>query len=224
MSNQQKSNFARAANFFSTFFCRCFARLQRETSRKFLVTRFMEEMLCVFSFTFFFHCRSISPTTLAAASISYFLTAATKFLCCSSNKKVSSVVYLSLQISVALFLVELLSSLACRLLSLFLCLSLALFSKFVDMTINLRLIVQSIRIYGNNFPFPFSSLLGTSRSNDAQRKEKTIGLVSKTTTSHVHHTLLYIYFPFLHDYDMKIPNLVFYGERKQATTDLYFFF
>ena len=33
------------------------------------------------------------------------------------------------------------ASLACRLLSLFLCLSLALYSKFVDMTINLRLIL-----------------------------------------------------------------------------------
>ena len=36
MSNQQKSNFALAAHFFCTFLCRCFARLQRETSRNFL--------------------------------------------------------------------------------------------------------------------------------------------------------------------------------------------
>ena len=59
-SNQQKSNFARAAHFVCTFLCRCFARLQRETSRNFLVTRFMEEMRYVFSFTFL-HCRSFSP-------------------------------------------------------------------------------------------------------------------------------------------------------------------
>ena len=45
----EKSNFARAAHFFCTFLCRCFARLQRETSRNFLVTRFTEEMY-VFSF------------------------------------------------------------------------------------------------------------------------------------------------------------------------------
>ena len=38
---------------FCTFLCRCFARLQRETSRNFLVTRFMEEMSYVFLFTFF---------------------------------------------------------------------------------------------------------------------------------------------------------------------------
>ena len=44
--------------------------------------------------------------------------------------------------------------------------------------------------------------LGTLRSNDADDNEnvkKTIGLISKTTTSHVHHTFLYISFPFLHD-------------------------
>ena len=49
----KKSNFALAAHFFCTFICLCFARLQRETSRNFLVTRFMEEMSYVFSFTFF---------------------------------------------------------------------------------------------------------------------------------------------------------------------------
>ena len=39
---------------FRTFLCRCFARLQRETSRNFLAPRFMEEMSYVFLFTFFF--------------------------------------------------------------------------------------------------------------------------------------------------------------------------
>ena len=38
---------------FCTFICFCFARLQLETSGNFLVTRFMEEMSYVFSFTFF---------------------------------------------------------------------------------------------------------------------------------------------------------------------------
>ena len=49
-------------------------------------------------------------------------------------------------------------------------------------------------------------VLGTLRSNDADGNEnvkKTIGLISKTTTSHVHHTFLHISFPFLHDYDVK---------------------
>ena len=42
--------------------CRCFARLQRETSSNVLVTRFMEEVSYVFLFSCsFFHCRSFSP-------------------------------------------------------------------------------------------------------------------------------------------------------------------
>ena len=39
-------------HFFCTFLCRCLAQLQRETSRSFLVTRFMKEMSCMFLFTF----------------------------------------------------------------------------------------------------------------------------------------------------------------------------
>ena len=76
---------------------------------------------------------------LVAASISHFVTAATKFSCCSSNKKC-----LLCFLSLALDLCHPFShwvSLACRLLSLFLCLSVALYSKFVDMTINLSLML-----------------------------------------------------------------------------------
>ena len=101
MSNQQKSNFARAALFFCSFLYRCFARLQRETSRNFLVTRFMEEMSYVFLFTFF-------PLSLiftqVAASISYFLTATTKFHVVALTKNVPFVFFF---LTVALFLVEL---------------------------------------------------------------------------------------------------------------------
>ena len=53
------------------------------------------------------------------------------------------------------------------------------------------------------------------RSNDADRNEKvtkTIGLISKTLTSHVHHAFLYISFPFLPDYDVKMPNFAFMEE------------
>ena len=58
----------------------------------------MEEMSYVFSVTFFFIAAHFH-LGLVAASISYFLTAATKLSekCCSGNKKnVSFVVYLSL--------------------------------------------------------------------------------------------------------------------------------
>ena len=55
----EKNNFALAATVFCTFLCRCFARLERETSRNLIVTRFMEERLYDFLFTFF-HRRSFS--------------------------------------------------------------------------------------------------------------------------------------------------------------------
>ena len=60
VSNQQKSNFARVAQFVCTFLCRYFARLHRETSRNFLVTGVIEKISHVFLFNFF-QCRSFSP-------------------------------------------------------------------------------------------------------------------------------------------------------------------
>ena len=65
--------------------------------------------------------------------------------------------------------------------------------------------------------------IGTLRSNDPdgnENIEKTIGLISKTTTLHVHHACLYISSLFFHDYDVNMPNFAFYGGRKQATTKL----
>ena len=64
-------------------------------------------------------------------------------------------------------------------------------------------------------------IIGTLRSNDAdvnQNVIKTIGLMSKTTTLHAHHNFMDTSFPFLPDYDVKMTNLAFNGERKQATT------
>ena len=115
----------------------------------------MEEMSYVFSFTFFVTAAHFL-LALVVASISHFVTAATKFSCCSSNKKnVSFVFYLSLQITVALFLFEFRWPAA---FSLFLCLSLALYSKFVDMTINLSLILQKT---GIKKQFPLSAVVFT---------------------------------------------------------------
>ena len=57
------------------------------------------------------------------------------------------------------------------------------------------------------------------RQRQWQRERQTaIGLLSKTTSLHVHHAFLYISLPFLHDYDAKMPKFTFYGGRKQATT------
>ena len=83
-----------------------------ETSCFQLVSRFMEEMSHVSLLTFFplAHRALIFTLHLLAASISYFLTAATKFSCCSFSKiSVSFVFYpppppLSLSLSFSLSL------------------------------------------------------------------------------------------------------------------------
>ena len=66
---------------------------------------------------------------------------------------------------------------------------------------------------------PDWQIIGTLRSNDADGNENV-----KKTTSRVHHAFWYIYFLFLQDYDVKMPNLAFYGRRKQATTKFFFLF
>ena len=49
-----KKQLCTCSTLFCTFLTRCYPRLQRETSRYFLVSRFMEEVLYVSLFTFFF--------------------------------------------------------------------------------------------------------------------------------------------------------------------------
>ena len=94
-------------------------------------------LLLVLLLLFFFSLPLIF--TLVAANISYFLTAPSKFSCCSSNKK-CLLSFLSLALALCRSFPPW-ASLDCRLLSPFLCLSLSLYSKFVDMTINLSLIL-----------------------------------------------------------------------------------
>ena len=52
--------------------------------------------------------------------------------------------------------------------------------------------------------------LNIQRQDGNENVSKTIGLISKTTL-HVHHAFLCISLPFLHDYDVKMPNFAFYG-------------
>ena len=108
------------------------ARLQRKTSRNFVVTRFMEEMSYVFLFTLF-QCRSFSPWWPVAFLI--FSPPLQNF------HVVVPIPLFFISRSSSLLLFSRWASLACRLLSLFLCLSLSLFSKFVDMKINLSFIL-----------------------------------------------------------------------------------
>ena len=124
--------------FFYFFFCRCFERLQRETSRNFLVTRFfggnVVSVLVDFFVFFFFHCRSFSPWWLLSFLI--FSPPLQNFHVVLPTKNGSLSLVLALCRSFSRW-----AALACRLLSLFLCLPLPLYSKFLDMTINLSLIV-----------------------------------------------------------------------------------
>ena len=58
-----------------------------------------------------------------------------------------------------------------------------------------------------------------------QRVKKIIGRFNEQNNNFTRaHTFLYISLPFLHDYDLKMPNFAVYGERKQATTKFYFSF
>ena len=103
----KKSNFAGAAHFFCTFLCRCFSRLQREASRNFLVRRFMKEMSYAFSFTIFslpliftLHWWPLAFLILSPPLQNFHVVL-------PANRCLFRFFYLSLSITVALFLVEL---------------------------------------------------------------------------------------------------------------------
>ena len=69
--------------------------------------------------------------------------------------------------------------------------------------------------------------VGSFSNDDGDGNEnvkKAIGLLSKTTSLHVHHAFLYISLPLLHDYDVKMPSFTFYGGRKTRDDKLFFLF
>ena len=132
-SNLRKSNFARAAHFFRTFLYRCLCTTSTWNFKKLLSYTFYGGNVHFFFTATHFH------LALVAARISHFVTAATKFSRCSSNKinrcRLRFFIFRSQSLS-PFFSLSFASPL-----SLFLCLSLALYSKFVDMTIYLSLII-----------------------------------------------------------------------------------
>ena len=76
--------------------------------------------------------------------------------------------------------------------------------------------------YINPFLVPsysFEVITRTKRSDlgdDKANGKKAIGLISKTTTLHVHNTVFSIFFlPSLHHYDANTPNFTFYGSRNK---------
>ena len=82
--NKKQNNFARAAHFFCTFLCRCFARLQRETSQLHVLWRKCRFNLCgrqhfsvsyrryIIIFMLFFP-RKSSPLFFISRSSSFFV-------------------------------------------------------------------------------------------------------------------------------------------------------
>ena len=132
---------------FCTFLCPCFARLQRKTSRNFLVTRFLDEMSNVvrqFLFIFFFSLPLIFTLEAASCLFSFSHWRYKIFMLFFQQKNASFAFCLSCQLSVALLLVKLNWFVAYFLFfSVFLFLNI---SVFVDMTINVSLILQTTRI------------------------------------------------------------------------------
>ena len=128
-SNKQKQKkLCTCSTLFCTFICRCFARQQSETSRNSLVTLLWRKCRTC-SCSLFFQCRSLlSGWPLAFLIFSPRLQI--HIVLPTKNDSIS--LALALRRSFSLW-----ASLACRLFSLSHCLSLSLYSKFVDMTINL---------------------------------------------------------------------------------------
>ena len=72
----------------------------------------------------------------------------------------------------------------------------------------------------------YQGALATTTATAARTSQKHAkGLISKTTTlhMHVHHAFLYISLLSLKDYGVKIPNFTFYGERTMTSDNDFFF-
>ena len=75
--SKKQQQLCTCSTLFCTFLCCCFAWLQHETSRNFLVKCFIKEILCVFLFT---HFSLLLVFNHVAASISHFLTVCCKII------------------------------------------------------------------------------------------------------------------------------------------------
>ena len=61
-----------------------------------------------------------------------------------------------------------------------------------------------------------------SKDGNANGK-KAMGLLSKTTTLHLHHAFLYISLSLLHDHRVKLSSFTFYEDRREHKTTIAFF-
>ena len=76
------------------------------------------------------------------------------------------------------------------------------------------------RRLSESLTFVSDTSLGSLSNYDGK---KAIELDCKTTTLHLHHAFLNIYFPSMHVYDEKRPNFIFYGGREHKVTIFFFF-
>ena len=93
MQENDEKQQQRATHFFCTFLCCCFAQLHCETSRNFLVLFYGGDVVHVL--VHFFFTATHFHLALVATSISHFVTTAAKLSCCSSNKKMSPLFFIS---------------------------------------------------------------------------------------------------------------------------------
>ena len=88
------------------------------------------------------------------------------------------------------------------------------------------LLLEVVRVTIGELPSLLKSVV--SFNNDEcdgnENAKKAMGLLSKTTTLHVHHAFLYISSPSLHHYNVKMPDFTLCGGRKQTTTNFSFSF
>ena len=63
--------------------------------------------------------------------------------------------------------------------------------------------------------------LTKTRRRRQQERQRTKGLMSKTTTLHMHNAFLYISLPSLRNYDVKCPNIKFTWEREREGDKFY---
>ena len=67
--------------------------------------------------------------------------------------------------------------------------------------------------------------VGSFSDGDGNENMKNaVGLLSKTTSVHMHHAFLYISLLLLHDYNLKMLSFTFYGGRKTSDDKLFFLF
>ena len=94
-------------------------------------------------------------------------------------------------------------------------------------TVNILIILVSElnedRLSGPSYRYLLLGSLSNDDGDGNENSKKAIGLISKTTTLHVHHAFMYISLPSLHDYNAKVPNFMFCQGREHKRTTFFFF-